>query len=82
MNDLKHFNGKSDIAVRCSKRCCRLALIVGQLVCPGLQNLGDDKRPFPGRSKLVAPSGVLSQLKYQVSHLEASGPNPSGVVAS
>jgi hypothetical protein len=30
----------------------------------------------------VAPSGVLSQTKYQVSHLEASGPNPSGVVAS
>jgi hypothetical protein len=46
-------------------------LIVGQLVCPGLQNLGDDEGPFPGRSKLVAPSGVLSQPKYQVSHLEA-----------
>jgi hypothetical protein len=30
----------------------------------------------------VAPSGILSQPKYQVSHLEASGPNPSGVVAS
>jgi hypothetical protein len=58
------------------------ASIVGQLVCPGLQNLGDDEWPFPGRSKLVAPSGVLSQPKYQVSHLEASGPNPSGVVAS
>jgi hypothetical protein len=29
----------------------------------------------------VAPSGVLSQPKYQVSHLEASGPNPSGVLA-
>jgi hypothetical protein len=28
------------------------------------------------------PSGVLSQPKYQVSYLEASGPNPSGVVAS
>jgi hypothetical protein len=59
-----------------------LALIVGQLVCPGLQNLGDDDGPFPGRSKLVAPSGALSQPKYQVSHLEASGTNPSGVVAS
>jgi hypothetical protein len=30
----------------------------------------------------VAPSGILSQSKYQVSRLEASGPNPSGVVAS
>jgi hypothetical protein len=30
----------------------------------------------------VAPSGVLPQPKYQVSQLEASGPNPSGVVAS
>jgi hypothetical protein len=50
-----------------------LASIVGQLVCSGLQNLGDDKRPFPGRGKLVAPSGVLSQSKYQVSNLEASG---------
>jgi hypothetical protein len=30
----------------------------------------------------VAPSGVLSQPKYQVSHLEVSGPDPSGVVAS
>jgi hypothetical protein len=30
----------------------------------------------------VAPSGILLQPKYQVSHLEASGPNPSGVVAS
>jgi hypothetical protein len=30
----------------------------------------------------VAPSGVLAQPKYQVSHLEASGPKPSGVVAS
>jgi hypothetical protein len=59
-----------------------LALIVGQLVCSGLQNLGDDERPFTGRSKLMAPSGVLSQPKYQVSHLEASWPNPSGVVAS
>jgi hypothetical protein len=59
-----------------------LALIVGQLVCSGLQNLGDDEWPFLGRSKLVAPSGVLPQPKYQVSHLEASGPNPSGVVAS
>jgi hypothetical protein len=37
-----------------------LALIVGQLVCLGLQNFGDDERPFPWRSKLVAPSGVLS----------------------
>jgi hypothetical protein len=59
-----------------------LALIVDQLECPGLQNLGDDEGPFPGRSKLVAPSGVLSQPKYQVSHLEASGPNPSVVIAS
>jgi hypothetical protein len=30
----------------------------------------------------VAPSGVLSQPKYQVSHLEASGSNPLRVVAS
>jgi hypothetical protein len=30
----------------------------------------------------VAPSGVLPQPKHQVSHLEVSGPNPSGVVAS
>jgi hypothetical protein len=30
----------------------------------------------------VAPLGVLAQPKYQVSHLEASGLNPSGVVAS
>jgi hypothetical protein len=30
----------------------------------------------------VASSGVLSQPKYQVSHLEVSGLNPSGVVAS
>jgi hypothetical protein len=30
----------------------------------------------------VVPSGVLSQLKYQVSHLEVSGLNPSGMVAS
>jgi hypothetical protein len=30
----------------------------------------------------VAPSGVLSQTKHQVSHLEASGPNASSVVAS
>jgi hypothetical protein len=30
----------------------------------------------------VASSGVLLQPKYQVSHLEASGPKPSGVVAS
>jgi hypothetical protein len=59
-----------------------LALIVGQLVCSELQNLGDNKWPFLGRSKLVVPSGVLPQPKYQVSHLEASGPNPSGVVAS
>jgi hypothetical protein len=29
----------------------------------------------------VASSGVLPQTKYQVSHLEASGLNPSGVVA-
>jgi hypothetical protein len=37
-----------------------LALAVGQLVCSGLQNHGDDERPFPGRSELVAPSGILS----------------------
>jgi hypothetical protein len=59
-----------------------LALTVGQLVCPGFQNLGDIERPFLGGSKLVASSSVLSQSKYQVSHLEASGPNHSGVVAS
>jgi hypothetical protein len=32
-----------------------LALTVGQLVRPGLQNLGDDERPFPGRRELVSP---------------------------
>jgi hypothetical protein len=30
----------------------------------------------------MAPSGILSQPKYQISHLEVSGPDPSGVVAS
>jgi hypothetical protein len=30
----------------------------------------------------VAPSSVLSQSKYQVSHLEVSGSNPSGVLVS
>jgi hypothetical protein len=30
----------------------------------------------------VSSSGILSQTKHQVSHLEASGPNASGVVAS
>jgi hypothetical protein len=30
----------------------------------------------------VPPSGVLSQPKHQVTHLEVSGPNPPGVVAS
>jgi hypothetical protein len=59
-----------------------LALIVGQLVSSGHQNLGDDEWPLLGRSKLVAPSGLLPQLKHQVSHLEVLGPNPSGVVAS
>jgi hypothetical protein len=37
-----------------------LALTVDQLVCSGLQNLGDDERPFPGRRELVTPSGILS----------------------
>jgi hypothetical protein len=59
----------------------RFTLTVGQLVRFGLQNLGDDERPFPGRRELVPPSGVLSQPKHQVAHLEVSGPNPSGVVA-
>jgi hypothetical protein len=59
-----------------------LALIVGQLVYHGLQDLGDDEWPLPRRGKLVVPSGVLPQPKHQVSHLEVSGPNPSGVVAS
>ena len=59
-----------------------LALTVGQLVCPELQNLGDDKRPFLGRRELVPPLGVLSQPMHQVAHLEVSGPNPSGVVTS
>jgi hypothetical protein len=30
----------------------------------------------------MSPSGVLSQPKHQVTHLEVPGPNPSGVVAS
>jgi hypothetical protein len=30
----------------------------------------------------VAPSGILPQSKYQVSHLEVSGPDPSGMVSS
>jgi hypothetical protein len=30
------------------EKCVHLALTVGQLVCSGLQNFGDDKRPFPG----------------------------------
>jgi hypothetical protein len=59
-----------------------LALAVGQLVCSGLQNLGDDEWPLPGRRELVPPSGVLSQSKHQVAHLEVSEPDPSGVVAS
>jgi hypothetical protein len=59
MNDLKHLKGRSDVAVGCSSVVVDLALIVGQLVCSRLQNLGDDERPFPGRSKLVASSGVL-----------------------
>jgi hypothetical protein len=59
-----------------------LALIIGQLVCSGCQNLGDDERPFLGRSELAASSGILPQPKYQVSHLEASVSNPSGMVAS
>jgi hypothetical protein len=29
----------------------------------------------------VPPSGILTQPKHQVAHLEVSGPNPSGVVA-
>ena len=59
-----------------------LALIVGQLVCSGLQNFGDDEWPLPGGRELVPPSGVLSQPKHQVAHLEFSGPDPSGVVTS
>jgi hypothetical protein len=30
----------------------------------------------------MPPSGVLSQPKHQVAHLEVLGPNPSGMVAS
>jgi hypothetical protein len=37
-----------------------LALTVGQLVRSGLQNFGDDERPFLGRRELMPPSGVLS----------------------
>jgi hypothetical protein len=59
-----------------------LALTIGQLVRSGLQNFGDDERPFLVRRELVPPSGVLSQPKHQVAHLEVSGPDPSGVVAS
>jgi hypothetical protein len=82
VNDLKHFKGKSDVVVRCSKRCCRPCLDRWPACMSRLQNLGDDEGPFPGSGKFVAPSGVLSQPKYQVSHLEVSEPNPSGVVAS
>jgi hypothetical protein len=59
-----------------------LALTIGQLVRSGLQNLGDDEWSLPGGRELVPPSGVLSQPKHQVTHLEVSGPDPSGVVAS
>jgi hypothetical protein len=59
-----------------------LALTVGQLVRFGLQNFGDDERPLLGGHELVPPSGILSQPKHQVVHLEVSGPDPSGVVAS
>jgi hypothetical protein len=59
-----------------------LALTVGQLVRSGLQNFGDDERPFLGRRELVPPSSVLSQPEHQVARLEVSGPDPSGVVAS
>jgi hypothetical protein len=57
-------------------------LIVGQLVCSGLQDFGDDEWPLPGGRELVPPSGVLPQSKYQIARLEVSGPDPSGVVAS
>jgi hypothetical protein len=57
-------------------------LTVDQLVCSRLQNLSDDEWPFLGWRELVVPSGVLSQPKHQVAHLEVSGPNPSDVVAS
>jgi hypothetical protein len=42
---------------------------------------GFSRCPRRGR-ELVAPSGVLLQPKHQVAHLEVSGSNPSGMVAS
>jgi hypothetical protein len=59
-----------------------LALTVGQLVRSGLQKFGDDEWPLPGGRELVPPSGVLPQPKHQVAHLEVSGSDTSGVVAS
>jgi hypothetical protein len=49
-----------------------LTLTVGQLVRSGLQDFGDDEWPLPGGRELVSPSGVLSQSKHQVTHLEVS----------
>jgi hypothetical protein len=38
--------------------------------------------PSQGGRELVPPSGVLSQPKHQIAHLEVSGLDPSGVVTS
>ena len=43
-----------------------LASIVGQLVCSGLQNLGDDEWPLPGRSKLVAPLAAVAEATFKI----------------
>jgi hypothetical protein len=55
-----------------------LALIVGQLVCSGLQNLGDDERPFPGRCELVAPFGRLVVAEAPSRPLGGLGTEPLG----
>jgi hypothetical protein len=45
MNDLKHFKGKSDVVVGCSKHCCRPRLDRSSLYVPGFKILAMMKGP-------------------------------------
>ena len=62
--------------------CCDFPFLVGELVCAGSENFGDDEGSFPGRHELVAAFVALPEPQHQVTDSKGMASDSSIVVAS
>jgi len=59
-----------------------LSYFVGELVCVGSEDLGDDEGSFPGRRELVTTLVPLPEPQHQVADLKGSASDSSTMVTS